>query len=95
MALGAPQQNLVTEVGQLCAQLLEMSGQIEQIDVLFNGAEANWDALITDAELATIPSFDGAGITAANVADAIFILKTARAAAYSNLPAVVIMGNLG
>ena len=94
MALGAPQQDLVTKVGQLCAQLLEMSGQIEQIDVLFNG-DPNWDALITDAELATIPSFDEAEITAANVADAIFILKTARAAAYSNLPAVVIMRTVG
>lgn len=92
--MDAPQQDLVSRVGTLCKQLLEMSGEVEQIDVLFNG-DANWDALITDATIANVPSFDAAGITAANVADAIFILKTARAAAYSNLPAVVIMGNLG
>lgn len=92
--MDAPQQNLVSKVGQLCAQLLDMSGEIEQIDVLFNG-DANWDALITDVTLATVPSFEAAGITATNVADAIFILKTARAAAYANLPAAVIMGNLG
>ena len=92
--MDAPQQDLVSDVGNLCAQLLEMSGKIEQIDVLYNGA-ANWDSLITDVTLASVPSFAAAGLTAVNVADAIFILKTARAAAYANLPAAVILGNLG
>lgn len=93
--MDATQQNLVSRAGQLCAQLLKMSGEIEQIDILFNG-DAHWDLLITDAAIADVASFNAAGLTAANVAAAIFVLKEVRGKVRDvNLAAMVMMGNLG
>lgn len=92
--MNAPQQNLVSKTGQLCSRLLEMKGTIDQIDVLYSGSP-NWDSLITDGEIAEVPSFVEAGLTAANVADAVYILKLIRDNVNSNLPAIVMLANLG
>lgn len=92
--MNAPQQNLVSKAGNLCKQLLEMKGVIDQIDVLYSGSP-NWDSLITDSEIAEVGSFVEAGLTAANVADAVYILKLVRDNVNSNLPAMVVMANLG
>lgn len=92
--MNAPQQNLVSKAGQLCSQLLEMKGTIDQIDVLYSGSP-NWDDLITQGEIDEVGSFAEAGLTAANVADAVYILKLIRDNINSNLPAMVMMANLG
>lgn len=92
--MNAPQQNLVSRAGQLCAQLLEMKGVIDQIDVLYSGSP-NWDAQMTQGEIDEVASFAEAGLTAANVADAVYILKLVRDNVNSNLPAIVMMGSLG
>lgn len=77
MALGAPQQNLVSNVGKLCQQLSAMLSLIDEIDNLYSGTP-NYDDLITDDEnegLPSIDSFKAAQITAADVATGVYIIK--------------------
>lgn len=92
--MNAPQQNLISKAGNLCEQLLKMTGPINQIDVLYSGTP-NWDDLITQNEIDEVDSFAEAGLTAANVADAVYILKLVRDNVNSNLPAMVMLANLG
>ena len=92
--MNAPQQNLVSKTGQLCKQLLEMKGVIDQIDVLYSGTP-NWDDLITQGEIDEVPSFLETGLTAINVADAVYILKLVRDNVNSNLVAMTMLANLG
>lgn len=77
MALGSPQQNLVSNVGKTCQKLSDLLNMIDEIDTLFNG-DPNYDSLITDDEVDGLPSigsFKEAEITAQNVTDAIYIIK--------------------
>lgn len=92
--MNAPQQNLITTAGKLCAQLLVMKGAIDQIDVLYSGSP-NWDDLITQPEIDEVASFLQANLTVSNVADAVYILKLIRDNVNSNLPAMVMLANLG
>lgn len=93
MAMTNSAQNVISKSGQLMKTLLDLEGQIEQIDTLVNGTP-NYAAQITDENIATIPSFVDAGLTAQEVLDTIYLLKTARAAWMSNLPSATMMANL-
>lgn len=91
MALAAPQQNLISDVGIVCRTLLDIQGSIEQINILYNGSP-DWDTLITDEEINGVPSFVEIGLTAADVADAIFQINAVRTLVTTgNLPAVVLL----
>ena len=90
----APQQNLISKTGTVCKQLVELMDDIEHIDILYSGSP-NWDDLITDEAIATVPSFVAAGLTAQTVADAIYQIKLVRQQITTgNLPAMVLMGEL-
>lgn len=91
--MNARQQNLIIKAGNKCRTLLDMLSEIEQIDILYNG-DPDWDSLITDETIGQVGVFAAAQLTAQNVADAIFTLKTVRAAVLSNLPPIVVMANL-
>lgn len=92
--MNAPQQDLISKTGQVCKQLLTLKGTIDQIDVLYSGSP-NWDDLITQPEIDEVTSFEQANLTVANVADAIYICKLIRDNINSNLPAMVMLANLG
>jgi hypothetical protein len=92
MALAAPQQDLITNTGIACKTLRDLQGIIEEVDTLFNDPAFNWAALITDQEISGVPSFAEIGLTAQNVADAIFQIKTVNAQVQTgNLPALIIL----
>ena len=92
--LGSQQQNLISKTGLVCKDLLELMGTIERIDILYSGTP-NWAALITDREIATVPSFVAAGLTAQRVADAIYQIKMVRnQVTTGNLPTLVLMAEL-
>lgn len=92
--MNAPQQNLISKTGNVCRALLAVMADIEQIDILYSGAPG-WDNLITDQEIATVPSFAAAGLTAAQVADAIYQIKLIRQQVTTgNLPAMVLLAQL-
>ena len=73
----APQQDLIVKTGQVCAALLDLQAAIEQIDILYSGSP-NWDDLITNQTINEVPAFEAIGLTAANVADAIYQIKLIR-----------------
>ena len=94
MALAPPQQNFISDIGRLCRTLLEMQGDIQQINTLYHGTP-DWDVLITDEEIDGIPLLQQIGLTGQDVADAIFQLN----AVYSiiqtgNLPAVTVLSKV-
>lgn len=92
--LQPPQQNLISKTGNVCKTLTALMGAIEEIDILYSGAPG-WDDLITDQEIATVPSFVAAGLTAQTVADAIYQIKLVRQQVITgNLPAMVLMAQL-
>lgn len=93
MSLEAPQLNRITQISNLAKEALLMEGQINQIDILFNGVP-NWAALVTQPNIDAIGSFKSAGLTAQNVLDAIYILKQMRVQILANLPALVELANL-
>lgn len=92
--MNAAQQNLISNVGAVCKTLTELMDDIERIDILYSGSP-NWDDLITDQAIATVPSFVAAGLTAALVADAVYQIKLVRQQITTgNLPAMVLLGEL-
>lgn len=91
MALAAPQQNMIVDVGAICQKILDVQGSISEIDILYNGTP-DWDTLITDEEINGIPSFAAIGLTAQDVADAIYQLNQIRTQVNTgNLPAMVLL----
>ena len=89
-----PQQNMISRTGQVCKALFDLMDDIERIDILYSGAPS-WDDLITNEEIATVPSFVAAGLTAQIVADAIYQIKAVRTQVTTgNLPALVLMAEL-
>lgn len=92
--MNAPQQDLISRTGRVCKQLLDLKGTIDQIDVLYSGSP-DWDSLITQPEIDEVASFLQANLTVANVADTIYILKLIRDNVNSNLPAMVMLANVG
>jgi hypothetical protein len=93
MALEAPQLNQVTVLSNIMKQFGALDAEIEDMDVLFNG-DADWAALVTQEAVNAVPSFAAAGLTAANILDALYLAKTARAAWRANLPAMVALKSL-
>lgn len=92
--MDATHQNLISRAASLARQFHAMSEDISDIDMLFNGAP-NYAAGITDQAIAEVPSFVQAGLTAQDVADVIFILKTANAIpAANNIAAWIKLANM-
>lgn len=93
MALQAPQLNQITTLSNIIKKLDDVDADIEIMDVLFNG-DADWAALVTQESIDDIPSFAAAGLTAQNVLDALYLVKTARAAWRANLQAFAALKSL-
>jgi hypothetical protein len=94
MALQQPQLNEIVHITNLSQVLLSKEGELNQVDILFNGA-TNWAALVTDQAIAAVPELAASGVTAQNILDAIFVLKEVRTKIMEvNLPALVILAHL-
>jgi hypothetical protein len=90
-----PQQNMISRTGQVCKNLFDLMDDIERIDILYSGSP-NWDELITNETIATVPSFVAAGLTAAILSDAIYQIKLVRQQVTTgNLPAMGLLAELG
>lgn len=93
--MDATHQNLISKAASLSSRFRELRTEIEDVDTLFNGTP-NYAAGITDQTIATVQSLVDAGLTAQDVADDIFILKTANLVAeQNNIAAFIKMANLG
>lgn len=85
--------NFISRTGQASKTQLDQIGTLSQLDVLWAGA-ADYDALITQAEIDEFPSFVAAGLTAAQLGDALFALATIRNTINNALPALTMLANL-
>lgn len=85
--------NFISRTGQASKTQLDQIGTLLQLDVLWAGA-ADYDALITQAEVDEFPSFVAAGLTAGQLADALFALATIRNTINNALPALTMLANL-
>ncbi len=70
----SPQQNFITRVAQQARKIRDTYPMSEEIDVLYKGS-FNYEALITQEEIDSVPSFKAAGLTVAKLGAAIYILK--------------------
>lgn len=86
-------QNFISHVQAQARIMLDQYGRLSQIDALWAGA-ANYDGLIDQAAIDTVPSFLESGLTQTDVADAVFILTTIRNNMTGALPALTILANL-
>lgn len=93
MAMSSAHQNFVSETAARCRVLLAEYGELSQLNVLWAGTP-NYDALITQEEIDSVPSFQGAGLTTQNLADAEFALATILGNINNSLVALTILANL-
>lgn len=102
MAMANVYLNQISSTSRILRDLLAASGEIERIDILWAQYEAvmlaahggGADAAI-QAELDEVASFASNKLTLANVRDAVYIVKQARAAVETiNLVSATIVANL-
>lgn len=86
-------QNFVSQTAYRAKIMLDQYGPLSQLNVLWAGAP-NYDALITQAEIDSVPSFAGAGLTTQTLADAEFALATIRTTIENALPSLTVLANL-
>jgi hypothetical protein len=86
-------QNFISDVSNKCKTELDIYGDLAQINVLWAGSP-NYDALITQIEIDTVPSFLGAGLTTQQLADATYALEQIRTILTNALPALTVLANL-
>lgn len=84
-------QNFISDTSQQCQKLLDMYGDLSQLNVLWAGSP-NYDALITQGEIDTVPSL--AGLTTTHLADAEFALATIKDTISNALVALTVLANL-
>jgi len=90
----APQQNMISNTGKAASIALEqLFPLVQQIKTLYSGTP-NWDALITQAEIDSVPSFQAAGLTKADLNDAIYCLGQMNIEVTTRLTAIIMLANL-
>lgn len=93
MTIATPQLMEIQRIGNIARMLLGIEGEINQLDILFNG-DSNWAALITQEAVDAIPQLAAAGLTAQNIIDALYVLKQVRIQTMTvNLPALVALSH--
>jgi hypothetical protein len=86
-------QNFVSKTSYNAKRLLDMYGDLAQLNVLWAGSP-NYDGLIDQASIDSVPSLAGAGLTASQLADAEFIMATIKGNIENALPALTVLANL-
>lgn len=89
----APLKNFVEGVGNQARQQLEQYGALTVQNALWAGTP-NYDALIDATAIATEADFVAAGLTAAQLADAIYALEQIRGIVTAALPALSILAQV-
>lgn len=93
MAMPLAHQQFVVDSSYEARVLLERLGPLLQLDVLWAGA-ANYDGLIDQASIDTVPNFAEADLTETDLADAEFALATIKSTLSNALPALTKLAKL-
>lgn len=93
MAMSAAHQNFVSNTAIEARKLLDFFSEETQLNILWAGAPA-YQTAITQAEIDSVPSFAGAGLTMQNLADAQFIMASINTSIQNALVALTVLANL-
>ena len=86
-------QNFVSKTAQLSREQLARYGDLAQQNVLWAGSP-DYAERITQEEIDSVPSFAQAGLTAAQLADAVYALEQIRGVMTNALPALAVLAQL-
>lgn len=86
-------QNFISRCGNYAKAELDMYGNLAQQNVLWAGTPA-YNTRITQAAIDGVQSFADAGLTEAQVADAVYALEQIRGIITNALPALTVLANL-
>lgn len=94
MALSAAHANFISKTSGISKALLDQTySLLIQLDALWAGTP-DYDTLITQANINTVASLLGAGLTTTNIADALFALAAIKTSITNALPAFTVMASL-
>lgn len=93
MAMSSAHQNFVSDEGRLAKVFLSEYGDLAQQNVLWAGTP-NYQNLITQEEIDSVPSFLGAGLTKPQLTDACYALEQVRTLLTNALPALTVLAKL-
>lgn len=91
--MDAPLSNFVSRAGNYARAELDLYGDLTQQNVLWAGTP-DYDARITQQEIDSVPAFAAAGLTAQQVADAVYALEQIRGIITNALPALTVLAHL-
>ena len=89
----AAHQNFISTSGNQCKALLDLLGMLEQLNTLWAGTP-NYQGLIDQAEIDSVPAFAGAGLTTQTLADAEFALANTMTGIHNAIVALTVLGTL-
>ncbi len=93
MSMSAAHQNFVSNTAEQARELLKFFAEETQLNVLWAGAP-NYQAAITQAEIDSVSSFAGAGLTAQQLADAQYAMEQVNTTIENALVALTVLANL-
>jgi hypothetical protein len=93
MTMPTSRQQYISFVANRARIMLGEFGPLAQTDVLWNGTP-DYDTLITQAEIDTVPNLADAGLTVQQLADAIYALSVIKSTIFDHLPALAFLSSL-
>lgn len=91
--MNSAHQNFISDEGRIAKLFLAEYGNLAQQNVLWAGAPS-YQTLITQADIDSVPSFAGAGLTHQQIADAAYALEQVRTILTNALPALTVLAHL-
>lgn len=91
--MDAPLSNFINRAGNYAKAELDLYGKLTEQNVLWAGSP-DYDARITQQEIDSVPSFVAAGLTAQQLADAVYALEQIRGILTNAMPALTVLANL-
>lgn len=86
-------QNFISHSRDQAKQLLDIYGELIQLDALWAGATA-YNTGITQADIDSVPSFSQSGLTATTLGDAEFALSSIKTTIGNALASLTVLSNL-
>ncbi len=93
MGMSAAHQNFVSQTSNQAKALLDFFAEETQLDVLWSGTP-DYQHTITQADIDSVESFAGAGLTVQNVTDAQYAMSVIKGNIQSAIVALTVLANL-
>jgi len=91
--MDAVHQNFISSTSSTAKTFLDKFGELTQLNVLWAGTP-DYDTIITQELIDSVPSFHSAGLTVAQLSDTLYVLELIRTQLSNALPALTVMARL-